>query len=39
LIDGWDAGALALGFGIAAAIFALGMAAASRSLKSRLVRT
>lgn len=39
LIEGWDAGALALGFGIAAAIFALGMAAAARALKTRLVRT
>ena len=39
LIDGWDVGALALGFGIAAAIFALGMAAASSALKTRLVRT
>ena len=39
LIEGWDAGALALGFGIAAAIFALGMTAAARALKTRLVRT
>jgi ABC-2 type transport system permease protein len=39
LIDGWDPQALALGFGIAVAILVVGMAAASGSLKSRLVRT
>jgi ABC-2 type transport system permease protein len=39
LFEGWDAGALALGFGIAAAVFAIGMAAASAALKTRLVRT
>jgi ABC-2 type transport system permease protein len=39
LIEGWNAGQLALGFGIAAAIFAIGMTAAARSLKTRLVRT
>ncbi|HEX3239047.1 MAG TPA: ABC transporter permease [Solirubrobacterales bacterium] len=39
LIEGWDAGALALGFGIAAAIFAIGMAAAAGALRTRLVRT
>jgi len=39
LIEGWNAGELALGFGIAAAIFAIGMTAAARSLKTRLVRT
>jgi ABC-2 type transport system permease protein len=39
LIEGWDAGALALGFGIAAAILAAGMVAASSALKTRLVRT
>ncbi len=39
LIDGWDPQALALGFGIAAAILVVGMAAATGSLKSRLVRT
>jgi ABC-2 type transport system permease protein len=38
-IEGWDGGALALGFGIAVAIFALGMLAASNALKTRLVRT
>jgi ABC-2 type transport system permease protein len=39
LFEGWDAGALALGFGIAAAVFAIGMVAASAALKTRLVRT
>jgi ABC-2 type transport system permease protein len=39
LIEGWDAGALALGFGIAAAIFVVGMAAAASALRTRLVRT
>jgi ABC-2 type transport system permease protein len=39
LIEGWDPGALALGFGIAAAILAIGMFAASAALKTRLVRT
>jgi ABC-2 type transport system permease protein len=39
LIEGWDLGELALGFAIAAAIFALGMAAATSALKTRLVRT
>jgi ABC-2 type transport system permease protein len=39
LIEGWDLGALALGFGIAAAIGTIGMAAASAALKTRLVRT
>ncbi|MDX6603399.1 MAG: type transport system permease protein [Solirubrobacterales bacterium] len=39
LIEGWDAGALALGFGIAAAVLAIGMVAASSALKTRLVRT
>lgn len=39
LIEGWDAGALALGFGIAAAVLALGMMAASGALRTRLVRT
>jgi ABC-2 type transport system permease protein len=38
-IEGWDAGALALGFGIAAVIFAVGMTAAAAALKTRLVRT
>lgn len=39
LIEGWNAGELALGFGIALAIMAIGMLAASRALKTRLVRT
>lgn len=39
LIEGWDTGALALGFAIALAIGALGMLAASAALKTRLVRT
>jgi ABC-2 type transport system permease protein len=39
LIEGWDLGALALGFGIAAAVLTIGMAAASAALKTRLVRT
>ncbi len=39
LIEGWNVGDLALGFGIAAAILAVGMFAAATALKSRLVRT
>ncbi len=39
LIEGWDAGHLALGFGIALAIFAIGMTAAASALSTRLVRT
>jgi len=39
LIEGWDLSALALGFGIAAAILAIGMFAAASALKTRLVRT
>jgi len=39
LIEGWDPGALALGFGIAVTILVLGMYAASAALKTRLVRT
>lgn len=39
LIEGWNAGDLALGFGIAAAILVVGMVAASAALKTRLVRT
>jgi len=38
LIEGWDIGALALGFGIALAILTTGMLAASSALKTRLVR-
>ena len=39
LIEGWNAGDLALGFGIGIAVLAIGMAAASSALKTRLVRT
>ncbi|HEY6731846.1 MAG TPA: ABC transporter permease [Solirubrobacterales bacterium] len=39
LIEGWELGPLLLGFGIALAILAIGMAAASGALKTRLVRT
>ena len=39
LIEGWELGQLALGFGISLAIFAIGMTLAARSLKTRLVRT
>ncbi|MGC1167180.1 MAG: ABC transporter permease [Solirubrobacterales bacterium] len=39
LIEGWNLGELALGFGIAAAILLIGMLAASAALKTRLVRT
>jgi ABC-2 type transport system permease protein len=39
LIEGWEPGPLALGFGIALAVMAIGMFAASSALKTRLVRT
>jgi ABC-2 type transport system permease protein len=39
LIEGWNLGDLALGFGIAAALLVVGMLAAATALKSRLVRT
>ena len=39
LIEGWDLGELALGFGIAVAILLVGMYGASSALKTRLVRT
>jgi ABC-2 type transport system permease protein len=39
LITGWDGEALALGFGLAAAIAVIGMTLASMALKTRLVRT
>jgi ABC-2 type transport system permease protein len=39
LIEGWNLGDLALGFGIAGAILAVGMLAASAALRTRLVRT
>jgi ABC-2 type transport system permease protein len=39
IITGWDPEALALGFGIAAAIFVIGLWAATHALRDRLVRT
>jgi ABC-2 type transport system permease protein len=39
LFEGWDPAALALGFGIAGTILAVGMLAAAGALKTRLVRT
>jgi ABC-2 type transport system permease protein len=39
LITGWDAEALALGFGCALGILALGLTFASLGLKERMVRT
>jgi ABC-2 type transport system permease protein len=39
LIEGWDLGELALGFGIALALLTIGMWAASGALRTRLVRT
>ncbi len=39
LIEGWNLGELALGFGIAVAILLIGMYAASAALRTRLVRT
>jgi ABC-2 type transport system permease protein len=39
LIEGWNLGDLALGFGIAAAVLAIGMLVAARALRTRLVRT
>jgi ABC-2 type transport system permease protein len=39
LIEGWNLGDLALGFGIAVAVFAIGMLAAASALRTRLVRT
>ena len=39
LITGWDGKALALGFGCAAAIAAVGLFASSRALRSRMLRT
>ncbi|HEX6117627.1 MAG TPA: ABC transporter permease [Solirubrobacterales bacterium] len=38
-IDGWDAEALALGFGLAAVLLVAALAAASIALKGRMVRT
>ncbi|MFQ5425691.1 MAG: ABC transporter permease [Gaiellales bacterium] len=39
VITGWDAQALALGFGLAIALVAIGLAGASIALRSRLTRT
>ena len=39
LISGWDGEALALGFGCALAILAIGVFAATRALRTRMVRT
>jgi ABC-2 type transport system permease protein len=39
LITGWDGEALALGFGCAIAIAAVGLTLSSRALRSRMVRT
>ena len=39
IITGWDAEALALGFGLAWAIFAVGLFASTVALRERLVRT
>jgi ABC-2 type transport system permease protein len=39
IITGWDAEALALGFGVAIAIFVVGLSGATLALRERLVRT
>jgi ABC-2 type transport system permease protein len=39
LFEGWEADKLALGFGIAAVVLLIGMTAAGRAMKTRLVRT
>jgi ABC-2 type transport system permease protein len=39
LVDGWNAQALELGFGVAAAVVVVGLGAASLALRTRLVRT
>ncbi len=39
IITGWDAEALALGFGVAIAIFVVALGASTRALRERLVRT
>ncbi|MFN8131691.1 MAG: ABC transporter permease [Solirubrobacteraceae bacterium] len=39
IITGWDGEALGLAFGIGAAVFVVGITLASRSMKTRLVRT
>jgi ABC-2 type transport system permease protein len=38
-VDGWDTEALALGFGLAAAVLVIGIVAANAALKTRMVRT
>jgi hypothetical protein len=39
LITGWDGEALALGFGVAVGLIAVGTVLASMALRTRLVRT
>jgi ABC-2 type transport system permease protein len=39
LVTGWDGEALALGFGVALVIIVLGLAGATRAMRTRLVRT
>jgi ABC-2 type transport system permease protein len=39
IITGWDAEALALGFGIAIAIFVVALVASTLALRERMVRT
>jgi len=39
LIKGWDAQALAMGFGVAVAVIVVGLTASSLALRTRLVRT
>jgi len=39
IVTGWDAEALALGFGVAIAIFVVGLTAATLAMRERLVRT
>jgi ABC-2 type transport system permease protein len=39
LITGWDAEALALGFACSLGIMVIGLAAATRALRERMVRT
>ena len=39
LVTGWDGEALALGFGCALGVLAIGLTVASLSLKERMVRT
>ena len=39
VIDGWDGEALALGFGCAAGVAVVALAAAASALRTRMVRT